>query len=403
MKSDPTSIVLITQDTKKTAELSQMLKANAAYKFSECKSTLSEMNGRATKLAAAHDLVIFQTETATDNDIAAIEALRKSNSDDAVILALSDGNMTLADVQRLTRSGVNDVVADTISPDELTQKIEQWSRPSIGAAESDAGTPGPGGKVITVAQARGGIGATMLAVNLADQLLGKTGWMKKSNTQTVALVDLDLQFGAVSGFLDIRRNEALFQMAMEGIEPDATFVAQSIEKMPSGLSVLAGPSQIAPLDSLKNKQVEKLLHTFRREYDFVVLNLPRALVEWIAPVLESSDLMLLVTDSSVPAIHQARRLIDFYTEDNLTLPIEIVVNHEAKPLVKGRHHSEAAKVLERPLQHWVPFHRKAAKEAVDRGVPLSQVSRNSPLTKSIARLARTVTTGLADGHAAAKQ
>lgn len=388
MNKSPPSIVLISEDTSGTSRLSEALRLNPAFDFEEHSSSLSGLNGKTTKLVSAHDLVLFQTQSANENDIEAIREIRKSNAKRPIIFALSDDNTTLAQVQSLKDTGVDDVFADSISVDDLENKIANWLRQSGGLAEqSQAGGRNPG-HVISVAQSRGGVGATTLAVNLADELLERTGWRNKTAKHKVALVDLNLQFGAVGGFLDVRASEALFQLAADGSEPDPVFLSQSMVTLESGLSVLTAPAQIAPLDSLKMAQVKKILEILRSEYDYVVIDLPRALVDWVAPVLSGSDQILLVTDSSVPAIQQAKRLVDFYVEDNPDLPIEIVVNYEHKPMFKARHHAEAARVLERPLQNWLPYQPKVAKEALDRGVPLSHVSPRSALCKSIRKLAR---------------
>lgn len=382
----PASIVLISDTADENSELCEALRLNPSFDFEQCATPLAELNGHASDLAAAHDLVIFQSSRMDESDINAIEEIRRKTAGKAVILALSDENMTLAQVQRLRNSGVDDVFAESIPARQLEGKIMGWLERPGGALDTSDSGPRAAGSLISVAQARGGIGATMLAVNLAEQLLGGSGWRRKTPERKVALVDLDLQYGAVGSFLDVRPNEALYQLAMDGTDPDSTFLSQSLVKLETGLSVLAAPSRIAPLEALSQGQIGRLLDTLRAEFDHVVVDLPRALVEWIAPVLEQSDLMLLVTDTSVPSINQARRLIDFYTEDHLKLPVEMVVNFEKKPLIKARHHAEAEKVLERPLRHWLPYQPKVAREALDRGVPISRVAGRSALAKSIQKL-----------------
>ena len=101
-------------------------------------------------------------------------------------------------------------------------------------------------------------------------------------------------------------------------------------------------------------------------------------------------LPLMVSDTSVPSIRQARRLIDTFAEEAMTLPIEMVVNFEKRPMVLRSHHKAAAKVLKRPLSHWLPSDPKTAREAIDRGVPVSQVAGRAGLTKGIQRLAKDV-------------
>lgn len=260
------------------------------------------------------------------------------------------------------------------------------------AAESErlakGGSAAHEGQVIAVARSRGGIGATMLAVNLAHQLATIGSTRKSGPARRVALVDLDLQFGMVAGFLDLEPSPALYDMARDGGIPDDTFLDQSLQSTPDGLDVLCAPSAFAPLDALRPDQLRGLIEALQARYDYVVVDLPHALVDWVSPVLAHAGLMYLVTDLSVPSLQQARRLIDAYAEDNLALEIEIVVNHEARPLLPHRHHQEAARALERELRHWLPDDRRAAKEAADRGLPLGRVARHSSLAKAVGKLAQ---------------
>ncbi|KEO51501.1 AAA family ATPase [Thioclava pacifica] len=280
------------------------------------------------------------------------------------------------------------LVADTA---EAVQAAPAQRRLNF-AAESErvakGGSAAHVGQVIAVARSRGGIGATMLAVNLAHQLASIGAKRKGGPARRVALVDLDLQFGMVSGFLDLEPSPALYDMARDGSVPDETFLEQSLQSTPDGLDVLCAPSAFAPLDALRPEQLRGLIEAMQARYDYVVVDLPHALVDWVSPVLGHAGLMYLVTDLSVPSLQQARRLIDAYSEDNLAMEIEVVVNHEARPLLPRRQHQEAARALDRELRHWLPEDPRAAKEAADRGLPLGRVARRSALSKAVGKLAQ---------------
>lgn len=404
MTDDAKSIVLISNDVNSVPGLGETLLAHRHYKYEVCQGTLSEINGQANALADQHDLILFRTHRADERDVEAIRSLREKNGSSTVILALSDDNTTLADAQKLARAGVDGVLAETITADELEQEIQRRLRPAPEAHHvHGSDTSMPTGKIITVMRSRGGVGATTVAVNLADHLLGTTGHWKKAATRRVALVDFDLQFGAIAGFVDAKPNEALYSLATMGGAPDATFVSQAMYTLPSGLAVLTSPAQILPMDAVRPEQIKALLSTLQGQYDYIVVDLPMALVDWLAPVVNTTDRMLLVTDTAVPSIHQTRRLIDFCTEENLGLPIDIVVNQEREPMIKRRHHIEAAKALERPLRYWLPPSPKAAREAIDRGEPLSKVAGSSSLNKSIKQLAKSIVTDLSKLQVSTKQ
>ncbi|MDU8946030.1 AAA family ATPase [Ovoidimarina sediminis] len=395
-KASNKSIVLVTKNPDATPALREALATMSNVAFDERNATLTELNGSSHALAKVHDVIFFRSEGDVEQDLKAIEEIKKSSRNKAEIVAIASDSTSLADVRKLTAAGVKEVFPDSISADELrgyvNNLIQQREAAAIEGARS--GMRLELGKVITVTQARGGVGSTTVAVNLADSLQTRQG--RKTEANRVVIVDLDIQFGAVGSFLEVPPANLLYNVAVDGGEIDAMMVEQSLTKMDSGLHVLAAPDKFAPLEALKPEHVESLISILKERFDYVVLDLPRALVDWLAPLLDATDRMLLVTDSAVPSIRQARRLIDFYTEDKLDLQIDIVINHEKKPLVQKRHHAEASKLLERPFLHWIPEDPSAAREALDRGVPLTAVARRSALAKSIGRLGQATIAALAN-------
>ncbi len=389
--ADMRSVLLIFSDPVKSDRIGAALGTMTDVTVDVRSGTLSAMNGTAVTLAAANNLVIFETSGEEDNDIAAVSALRRELDCGARLLALTPEDTSLADARRLTRAGVDDVLTWPVDAEELRNIIDRWTRPNplvvIAAAPETRH-----GRIITVAQSRGGLGATTVAVNLADRLQDRTGLLRKRTRNRVLLIDLDLQFGAAATFLDVEPRDGLFQLATDGNRPDITFLQSAISGTKSGVDLLSAPSRFMPIDSLKPEQIATMLDLLRREYDYIVVDLPRTLVQWVAPVLERTDRMLLVTDSSVPSIRQARRLINFYTEDNFGLNIEIVINHEKKPLIRSGAHAEAAKVLERTFKHWLPHDPHSARTAIDRGAPLSAVASSAGLSKAIGALGRQLLT-----------
>lgn len=390
MQNDMKSIVLISSDPVATADVAAALRNMPLVKLEEHEGTLAAMNGTAVRLAAMHDMVIFKTDGGSPEDLVAIAALNKALAADSVILALANDDISLAAARALTQAGVDEVLPYPVSPEELRDHVARWTKPvPVELSTGQQGRQSPQGKVITITQARGGVGATTLAVNLADRLLDRAGLIKKVARNRVALVDLDLQFGAVASFLDLQPNDALYQLATVGSVPDAAFTRAAMQELSSGMSVMTAPSSFVPMEALRAEQVASLIDNLRAEFDYVVVDLPRTLVDWVSPVLQRTDRLMLVTDSSVPSVRQARRLIDFYLEDSPSMPIEIVINNEKKPLITRRHHIEAAKVLERPLNAWIAHDPVAAREAIDRGAPLSSAAPRSALARGINALGRT--------------
>lgn len=388
MDQSPTTLLLISNDDAISHEVQTALAKDGSINVVTKSSTLSQMNGSAAPMAKMHDIVIFTTDPDDPDELKAIEDLSANRASNAVFFALTDDDLPLSKVRRLSRCGVDDVMPKSSLKDELAEQIATWKQ------RRDAKLPAlwtgttQKGRIITVAQARGGVGSTTVAVNLADQLREPVGLRKKHNKHSVVVVDLDFQFGTVGTMLDVEANDGLIQLAMDGFVPNKDYVEQCIVTIDNGLAVLPAPSRFGPLESLKAEQVDAILSVLQESYDYVVVDLPRALVSWLEPILAKSDEVLLVTDVTVPSVRASRKLMDFFMGEQPGLNIEIVVNFEKKPVIMASHHREAAKLLEHEFSYWLPRNDRAARETVDRGCPLSRVAPRSDLAKSMKRLAR---------------
>ena len=387
MPDQTQGITLYAKDSSDGDRIADALKGVPGISVTRQDSSLSDANGAVHALAAKGEIILFRATGDGDRDRKAAEGLTAALGDKARVLAISDPDMPLAQARALLNAGVADVLPLPVEREDLVRALERMRAPARVAPQAVARL----GKVIAVAQSRGGAGSTTVAVNLADALRGAKGVLKKKTAHRVAIVDLDLQFGAVAHFLDVEANEALAQMASDGTVPDATFVSQAMATSKDGIAVLGAPQDFVPLDALSRVQVAALLDQLALQYDYVVVDLPRVLVEWVQAVLNRADRLFLVTDSTVPAIRQCKRLIDAYAEENPALPVDVVLNQEARPMLRGAHHKQAAKLLDRELRHWLPPDARAAREALDRGAPLARNAGRSRLTKAIRKIAIDIT------------
>jgi len=388
MDQSPTTLLLISNDEAIALEVQNAFANDGSINVVTKSGTLAQMNGSAAPIAKMHDIVIFTTDPDDPDELKAIEDLSANRASNAVFFALTDDDLPLSKVRMLSRCGVDDVMPKTALKDELGPQIANWKmRRNAMLPAVWTGTPKKG-RIITVAQARGGVGSTTVAVNLADQLLEPTGFRKKRNKHSVVIVDLDFQFGTVGTMLDVEANDGLIQLAMDGYVPSKDYVEQCIVTTGNGLAVLPAPARFGPLESLKGEQVDAILTILQESYDYVVVDLPRALVSWLEPILAKSDEVMLVTDVTVPSVRASRKLMDFFMGEQPSLNIEIVVNFEKKPVILASHHREAARLLEHEFAYWLPRNDRAARETVDRGCPLSRVAPRSDLAKSMRKLAR---------------
>jgi Flp pilus assembly CpaE family ATPase len=381
------SIMVVTQRDAFSQCMAEIFPADDKSTITKNDTTFKAMNGHAAELAFNHDVVIFDADPEDKGEVAAIKDLLSHRANGTVFLALTDNDVSISQARQLRDIGVDEVLPLSITGESLKAVIdEQLETHKAPAHQTGDGAPALG-KVIAVTQARGGIGATTLAVNLACQLVGKSTMFHKSQKMRVALLDFDIQFGNVNVFLDLEDNGGFLQMIEAVEEPDAHFLDSVLQKHALGVDVLCAPAPIAPLQSVRPDAIAGVLDVLQQHYDYVVVDFPRALVDWVEPVLKRATRLVMVTDTTVPCVRQARRLIDFYREENVGLPVEVVVNREKRPLLKSEHVREAEKVLKTKLTHWLPDNPKLARKAADLGQPVIEIKAGSDLGKALTKLA----------------
>lgn len=329
-----------------------------------------------------HDATLFEVPSAPSaSDV--IADLCKHVS----CFALVDETLSIAAAQRLRDRGVRDVLPLSLDADRIADIIDHF----LDSQRIPDASPAPAmGRLIAVTKARGGIGATTVAVNLARQLARGRKVRRGAVPTKVALVDFDIQFGDAGAFLDMEDNGALRALIEAGGAPSADLLEGLLQDDGAGPGVLCAPAEIVPLDSLNAHLVQDLLTALRHVNDITVVDMPPGLVDWVAPVLETADLTLVATDTSVPSIRHTRRLISFFEAEALPGSILPVVCRESRPMIKPRSIREAEAVLERPLDHWLPDAGKAAREAVDRGQPLADSASSSRFCRALDRLAAAI-------------
>ncbi|CUJ98744.1 Cell division inhibitor MinD [Ruegeria denitrificans] len=382
------AVMLVSDNEAITQMVSEVFPAERNNTVTENGTSFQALNGTALELAFKHDLVIFEIDPDDASEVQAIKEVLGHRKDDTVFVALTQNDVSITKARALLKIGVDEVLPLSIDQESLqaavSEKITARAVPQTQFHEGGRAL----GKVIPVAKTRGGAGASTVAVNLACALVGGKGSMfRKVAKSRVALLDLDIQFGNSNVFLDIEDNGGFLQLIENAELPDDHFLSSILQQHDLGLDVLCAPSPMVPLQSLRSDLIEGMLDLLQRRYDYIVIDLPCAIVDWVEPIFKRAAQLALVTDTTVPCVRQARRLIDFYREANVGLPVEVIVNRERNSLIRPPHVREAEKVLDTKFKHWIPDNPKVARNAVDLGRPVTDMKPQSDLGKALKKLA----------------
>jgi pilus assembly protein CpaE len=221
---------------------------------------------------------------------------------------------------------------------------------------------GVGGSIITVYGARGGLGATTLAVNLSVRLAALGG-------AETALVDMDLQRGDVAPFLNLTPMQSIAAVAGARGEVDDLFLNGTLSRHASGIFVLAAPPEIEEAETITDADVELVFRLLRAQFRWTVVDTPRTIVGPVAAALEQSDRTLVLTDRSVPSVRAAKRTIELL--GRLGVPaerVELVVTEAVPGPLELR---EVSRALGRAALGILPQDAEAAGQAMNSGVPIA--------------------------------
>jgi pilus assembly protein CpaE len=239
------------------------------------------------------------------------------------------------------------------------------------------------GTVVTVFGAKGGIGKSTVATNLAVALARK-------QTGSVVIVDLDNGFGDVGGMLDVRAERTLLDLAndIERVEKDD--LRKYVVSHSSGLDVLAGPT-VLDWRKVEPDQIRRVVDLLVRSYDTVVLDTSGMLSELCVTAIELATIVLWVTTTefasvkdSLEALRALRQLN--YSEERIRIVTNSITGEESvRP-------SAVSEAFQRDVFWSIPFDRKV-RQGTHLGAPIVLTSPQSLAAKSITDLATLIAGG----------
>jgi len=323
------------------------------------------------------DLVLVATDGDNGEALAAIRTAYQVT--DAPILAAGKG-ATVEAVREAMRAGAREFMEIARFREELSEILIK--------IEAEGGVAGQRGTVISLFSPSGGVGVSTTAVNLAVRLAhGMPG--------RVALLDLKPAPSDLALMLDIEPEHTLDDVCKAWERLDRKMLDAAVVRHNSGLHVLAQagyPEEGGiPQNTLSREAVRQLCTLARRIYAVSVADLDHTLDEQQVEAMRLSNLVGLIVRADVPGLRRARWALD--------TAAAMGVQRDRFRLVLNRYGQsgqvDLAKVEEvlgiRVFQR-IPEDHRAVNQAVNRGVPLTQLSTTSRISRSFSSFARSVQT-----------
>ncbi|MEX0284771.1 MAG: CpaE family protein [Paracoccaceae bacterium] len=322
------------------------------------------------------------------------EIITQAKSRDIKVILIAE-DVSPAALHQLLRKGADEFVPYPLPEQELQYAIERLDQKSAEPPREGGNSPqlksgsAKEGAVIVVQGLAGGVGATTLAVNLAWELVN----VDPKDAPSVCLIDLDLQYGSVSTYLDLPRREAIYEMLTDTENMDEEVFGHALLSFDERLQVLTAPSDMIPLDLISPEDVERVVEMARSHFDYVVIDMPSTLVQWSETVLNAAHVYFAAIELDMRSAQNALRLKRALQSEDLPFnKIRFALNRGPKFTdLNGKSRvKRMGESLGISIDLQLPDGGKQVTQGADHGIPLEKSAAKNPLRKEIAKLAKSI-------------
>jgi pilus assembly protein CpaE len=309
-------------------------------------SKLEELGNMAQPGASQPALVILDMRDRPTLPPTVVMLRRQHPTTGVVIVAAS---LEPALMLEAMRAGVTEFLTAPVTAPDLTAAV---------ARVTAASAPTTSGDVFAFLGAKGGVGTTTVAANVATALA-------QLGTGSTILIDLHLAYGDAAVYLGTEPRFSVID-ALENVHRlDKTFLGGLVGHARAGLSLLASSDRASasPVDSTS---VRTLIESAARHYRYVVLDVPRSDV--MVDALEPSSRIVIVANQELATVRAATRLSAALRQRYGKERLAVVVTRFDMLSEIGQ--SDVERVLGTPVAHTFPSNYRIALEALNTGRPV---------------------------------
>ena len=288
-------------------------------------------------------------------------------------IIITSTNCSTNTIIKAMRMGAKEFLPKPILKDDLKRTLTLMINQEFSSENSNS-------KIISIYSNKGGIGKTTIATNLAFELA-------KSTRDKVALIDLNLQLGDISTFLNINPTFDVAYVMRNLIEKKEDILLQAFEKYnDTTLYVLSDPNYIEQSESITPYEIEELFKILKKIFPYIIIDLSSNIDPNSLKILDKSDFILFTTIVNIPAIRNAQRCLNLFNSRRYP-------NNKVKILINRYMENDEIKIedIEATLGekiYWkIPNNYFSIMEAINKGIPVSEVNSSSNIANSFRDLA----------------
>lgn len=322
------------------------------------------------------EALILDIDATNVSDFEQLQKIKRMVGTQMSIIVVSS-NFTPAAARILIQLKVADFLVKPMQTSEFVRSINNVMKTSGSDSQIDP-------QFLSFMPASGGVGTTTLALEAAA-ILNRYG---RKFGRSTCVVDLNFQHGSCAEYLDIEPRFHISEIENAPERLDRQLLDVMLSKHSSGLSLIAAPNQPSEMRSFKPALVVRLLDLVSAYFDYVIIDVPRIWFPWTETVLLGSNRVFVVADMTVPSVRHSKRMIEAITaKAGQQLDPKVIVNRmDNRKNVAGLNASDVEAALGTTLIGSIPNNYSLVRNAVDRGVQLSELEPDNNVTRALSTI-----------------
>jgi pilus assembly protein CpaE len=249
---------------------------------------------------------------------------------------------------------------------------------------TDSASPGKQGKIYSVLGAKGGVGTTTFAVNLA------TNVQAVDKEKMVALIDMNRLVGEIPLFLDLETDFNWEEIGKNINRLDSAYLKSAMVRHSSGIYVVPAPVGIETGVRLPPDFLVRILKAMQNYFDYILIDMGMYLDEESFKVFEKSDAVFLISTLNLPCIINVKRIKESLRAVGGVAngKVRVIANRfEKKNQISL---AEASRIINGEISTTIPNDYGLTMKAINNGKVLAEVDKNSSVVKVYRQLAESL-------------
>jgi pilus assembly protein CpaE len=320
------------------------------------------------------NVIILETEGSSDI-LAGLDELASVCDPGTRVVVIGTAN-DAAPYRELVRRGVSDYVIGPVKALDVVRSIC-----SLFSASEEL----PVGRIIAVVGAKGGVGASTVAHNVA--------WaIARDLDMDSVVIDLDLAFGTAG--LDYNKDplQGIANAVFAPDRPDSALMERLLAQCTDRLSLLAAPATLDRVYDFGEQAFDAIFDTLRMTTSCIVLDIPHQWSGWTKRALVGADDILIVAEPDLANLRNTKNLLNLLkaARPNDRAPLYCLnqVSAPKRPEIGAR---EFAKAVESQPIAVIPSDSRLFGTAANNGQMIAEISASHRTTKMLHQMARRLT------------